>query len=85
MDEQDLHPAIDGAVNDAAGAGGAGGALDGHGARYARRARGSPNGSAGRRAGRRVARPTAGNRNRLVCERSAPTVDVIGVDLRGRW
>jgi len=84
MDEQHLRSAVDRAMHDATGRGGARGSQDGHPSRYARRARGSPNGSAGRRAGRRVARPTAGKRNRLVWERSAVIVGVMDVDRRGR-
>jgi hypothetical protein len=73
-------------MDDAAGRGRACGAQDGHQAgRYARLARGSPNGRAGRRAGSRVARPTAGKRNRLVCERSDPTVGSNACVRRGRW
>jgi hypothetical protein len=78
MDEQHLDAVAAATVNDAPGGGGSRAAQAGHERRYARRARGNPNGSAGRRAGSRVARPTAGKRKRLVCERSDATVGTAG-------
>ena len=71
MGEGDLDAPVELAVDDTTGRRGARGPQDRPPrSRYARRARGNPNGSAGRRAGRRVARPTAGKRKRLVWERS---------------
>ena len=76
MDEEDLDDAVDRAMDDAAGRGGASGPQDGHpgtgplgaaGARHSEGERGAAR-------GQRAARPTAGKRKRLVCERRARTV-----------